>query len=275
MSHDIPLAGVIGDPIAHSRSPQLHGHWLARYGISGHYVPLHVASGDLDTALFALPKMGFRGVNVTIPHKERALALATRVTDRAAAIGAANTLTFLPEGGFEADNTDALGFYENLRQTLPYWSASDGPALVLGAGGAARAVIYALAQNGAPAIRLANRTREKADALARLFPAVEVIDWADAEDAISGAATLVNTTALGMVGQASLDLSLDRLSPDTVVTDIVYNPLQTPLLVAAAEKGARTVDGLGMLLHQAVPGFARWFNLTPEVDDALREAVLK
>jgi shikimate dehydrogenase len=271
-----PLAGVIGWPIAQSRSPRLHGHWLRRYGIVGHYVPLGPASdADFAATLDVLPRIGFRGVNVTLPYKEHALRLAATVTDRAGRIGAANTLTFQPEGGYVADNTDGYGFLQNLRQGAPDWRAAHGPAVVLGAGGAARAVLDALLTDGAPAIRLANRGRDRAEALAAHFgPRVEVVDWAEAEAALDGAATIVNTTSLGMVGQPPLSLRLDAAPVTALVNDIVYRPLETPLLAAARARGMPAVDGLGMLLHQAAPGFEAWFGRAPEVDADLRAAVL-
>lgn len=271
----IPLAGVIGDPIAHSLSPRLHGHWLKRYGLRGHYVPLHINHADLPDALRMLPRMGFVGVNVTLPHKELVLSLADTVTDRAALIGAANTLTFTANGQIQADNTDGMGFLSNIRQSLPGWSASAGPALVMGSGGAAKAIVSALVSDGAPVVHVANRTRARADGLKEQFGArVSPTDWTQISDLISDAALIVNTTSLGMTGQSPLTIDLSSLSPPTVVTDIVYSPLETELLKEAAARGCETVDGLGMLLHQAVPGFERWFNYTPMVDDDLRDAVL-
>lgn len=271
----IPLAGVIGSPVAHSKSPALHGHWLARYGIRGHYIPMDIMQADLAESLRILPKLGFVGVNVTIPHKEHVLQLADLVTDRAALIGAANTLIFRHDGKIHADNTDGYGFIENLRQNAPKWDPKSGPAAVIGAGGAARAVIASLIEVGVPEIRLANRTRARADGLRAEFGArVVVYDWVHAGAMLEGARTVVNASSLGMVGKAELRLSLDALSADAVVTDLVYAPLRTPLLDRAAEMGAHTVDGLGMLLHQAVPGFERWFGTRPEVDDELRNVVL-
>lgn len=272
---EIPLAGVIGDPVAHSLSPRLHGHWLARYGLKGHYVPLHVTHSNLADVLRILPEMGFVGVNITIPHKEFVLSLATQISDRAALIGAANTLTFLGNGQLQADNTDGIGFLSNIRQTLPGWTAATGPALVLGAGGAARAIVSALINDGAPKVIVVNRTRTRADALRDQFGArVETQDWTRITDLVADVALVVNTTALGMTGQSPLAIDLSRLTPPTVVTDIVYKPLDTDLLVTARQMGCETVDGLGMLLHQAVPGFERWFGYTPMVDDHLRAAVL-
>ncbi len=275
MTNKIRLAGVIGDPIAHSRSPKLHGHWIQRYGLSGYYIPIHVRHDDLAQVLRTLPKMGFSGVNVTIPHKEYVLQLADTVTDRAALIGAANTLTFTGAGMIQADNTDGIGFLANIRQAISGWRASRGPALVLGAGGAAKAIVSALLSDGAPQVTVVNRTRARAEALKDHFGArVVVQDWTQIPNLVGSSALLVNTTSLGMEGQMPLALDLSRLHPPTVVTDIVYTPLQTQFLCDAAAKGCPTVDGLGMLLHQAVPGFERWFSYTPEVDDELRQAVL-
>lgn len=271
----IPLAAVIGSPIAHSRSPALHGYWLRRYGIRGFYIPMDVAQADLADVLRMMPKMGFVGANVTIPHKEAVLNIADVITDRAALIGAANTLIFRKDGKIQADNTDGAGFIANLRQKAPGWAPSAGPAAVFGAGGAARAVIAALIEVGVPEIRLANRTRARADALRSDFGAkVHVQEWVQAEAMIDGAATVVNTTSLGMTGKPDLVLPLASLSPQALVTDLVYTPLKTQFLIEAEERGATVVDGLGMLLHQAAPGFERWFGIRPEVDEATRNAVL-
>ncbi len=275
MTEKLLLAGVIGDPIAHSRSPRLHGHWLKRYGINGHYVPLHVTRETLHDTLRLLPELGFSGVNVTIPHKETVLQIADSVTDRAALIGAANTLTFTANDRLQADNTDGAGFIENVKQYTPGWSAAEGPALVLGAGGAARAITCTLLGEGCPKIFLVNRTRARAEALQQNFGArVQVMDWTRIPEMLDETALLVNTTSLGMSGGQPLHINLDRLHSQTVVADIVYTPLETDLLRDAAEIGCHTIDGLGMLLHQAAPGFERWFGKTPEVDDELRAAVL-
>ncbi len=271
----IPLAGVIGSPVAHSRSPLLHGHWLKRYGIAGHYIPLDISREDLAEALRMLPKLGFVGCNVTIPHKEAVLKLADTVTDRAALIGAANTLIFRKDGKILADNTDGAGFIANLRQKAPRWNPAAGPAAVLGAGGAARAVVAALIEVGVPEIRIANRSRPRAEALRDDFGAkIHVCEWVLAGQMFDGAATVVNTTSLGMVGKPELTLDLSDLDPSALVTDLVYTPLQTPFLLQAAARGCVTVDGLGMLLHQAAPGFERWFGTRPEVDEAARAAAL-
>lgn len=271
----IPLAGVIGSPIAHSRSPALHGYWLKRYGLKGHYIPLDIAQADLRDALRMMPKMGFVGCNVTIPHKEAILQIADVITDRAALIGAANTLIFRKDGKIHADNTDGAGFIANLRQNAPHWKPASGPAVVFGAGGAARAVIAALIEVGVPEIRLTNRTRARAEAIRSDFGAkVTVQEWVQAPAMLEGAATVVNTTALGMTGKSDFNVPLDTLPATALVTDIVYTPLMTQFLIEAQDKGCTVVDGLGMLLHQAAPGFERWFGHRPEVDEATRAAVL-
>lgn len=269
------IAGVIGSPIAHSKSPVIHGHWIKKYGIKGHYVPLDIAQKDFAEALRLLPRMGFVGVNVTIPHKLTALSLADHVTDRAALIGAANTLTFRSDGSIYADNTDGHGFLENIRTKFPEWRATDGPAVVFGAGGAARAAVSALIEAGAPEVRITNRTRSRAEALRTEFGGrVIAADWVQAGNMLEGAATVVNCSALGMTGKPDLKVPLDALERDALVTDMVYSPLNTRLLSEAAERGCRTVDGLGMLLHQAVPGFERWFGAKPVVDEEIRQLVL-
>jgi shikimate dehydrogenase len=271
----IPLAGVIGSPIAHSRSPQLHRHWLQTYGVQGFYIPMDVGSADLRDVLKTLPKMGFVGVNITIPHKEAVLGMADLVTDRATLIGAANTLIFRKDGKIHADNTDGYGFLENLRAGAPNWRAEAGPAVVLGAGGAARAVIVALLDAGVPKIILTNRTRSRAEKLQSDFGnRVEVVDWVQAGNVLEAAALVVNTSSLGMLGHPEMRVPLDGLQREAVVTDLVYNPLKTKLLEAAEAQGCTTVDGLGMLLHQGVPGFERWFGPRPEVTEATRKAVL-
>ena len=270
-----PIAGVLGWPIAHSRSPALHGHWLARYGIQGHYVPIPVAPEHLAEVLRAMPRMGFVGANVTIPHKEAVLALADVVTDRAALIGAANTLIFRPDGKIHADNTDGYGFIANIRQHAPGWIPDRGPAAVIGAGGAARAVVASLLESGVPELRITNRTRIRAEQIRSEFGAkVVVYDWAEAGNMLEGAITVVNATSMGMVGKPPLRVALDALAPGTLVTDLVYTPLITPFLAEAQARGCEIVDGLGMLLHQGAPGFERWFGRRPEVDKALRAAVL-
>ena len=234
----IPLAAVIGSPIAHSRSPALHGYWLRRYGIQGHYIPVDVSQDNLVDVIRAMPKMGFVGANVTIPHKEKVLALADLVTDRAALIGAANTLIFRKDGKIHADNTDGYGFVENLRTGAPGWAPKSGPAAVFGAGGAARAVLASLLDVGVTEIRLSNRTRARAEALQQEFGAkIRVFDWVQAGNMLDGAMTVVNSSSLGMVGKPEFRVPLDALSPKAVVTDLVYTPLETAFLAHAREAG--------------------------------------
>lgn len=270
-----PLAGVIGWPIAHSRSPQLHRHWLAQYQLPGDYIPIPVRPDDLADVLRILPRMGFVGANLTIPHKEAALQLADNVTDRAALIGAANTLIFHEDGKIHADNTDGYGFIANLLQHAPDWRADQGAAAVIGAGGASRAVVASLLESGAPELRITNRTKLRAEQIKAEFGAkVVVYDWAQIGNMLDGARTIVNATSMGMTGKSPLRLPFDALSPDALVTDLVYTPLMTDFLTAAKDRGCQIVDGLGMLLHQAAPGFERWFGKRPEVDDVLRQAVL-
>lgn len=269
------LAGVLGWPVSHSRSPRLHGFWLERLGIDGAYVPLAVAPENLESVVRALPRMGFAGANVTVPHKETVMALVDHVEPLARRIGAVNTLVARPDGGLEGRNTDAYGFFENLRRGCPDWDPKAGPAAVVGAGGAARAVVAALADAGVPEIRLCNRSRQRAELLAaELGGPIAVVEWAERADCLDGCALLVNTTTLGMSGQPPLELSLDRLPRTALVNDIVYVPLETGLLAAARARGNRVVDGLGMLLHQAVPGFEAWFGTRPEVTAELRAFVL-
>lgn len=274
--HKIPLAGVIGCPIAHSRSPQLHRHWLSTYEVAGHYMPMHVEPEDLKSVVRMMPRMGFVGANVTIPHKQAIMEIADKVTDRAKLMGAANTLIFREDGEIIADNTDGYGFITNLHDGAPNWNPGSGPATVFGAGGASRAVVASLVEAGVPEIRLTNRTRDRAEELAQTFgKKIKVIDWVQAGNIIEDATLVVNTTSLGMVGQRALRVPLDGLQAGTVVTDLVYTPLKTDLLLAAEAAGCTVVDGLGMLLHQAVPGFERWFGQRPEVDEAARAAALK
>lgn len=270
----IRLAGVIGWPIAHSRSPRLHGHWLAHYKIEGAYVPLAVRPENLEAAVEGLVALGFRGANVTLPHKEQVLRLCDQVTPRARRIGAVNTLV-VKDGCVEGDNTDGFGFLENLKEANPGWRPA-GPAVVLGAGGAARAILVALLEAEVAEIRLLNRTRTRAEALAdELGGTIRVMDWGDWTDALAEASLLVNTTSLGMSGQPPLEIDLSPLPASALVNDIVYVPIETALLAAARARGNAVVDGLGMLLHQARPGFEAWFGVSPEVTPALRQAVLE
>ncbi|MGR3316683.1 shikimate dehydrogenase [Roseovarius indicus] len=272
----IPLAAVIGSPVAHSKSPQLHNHWLKVNGLPGFYIPMEVDTEDLETVLRTLPKMGFVGVNITIPHKEKVLEIADLITDRATLIGAANTLIFRQDGKIHADNTDGYGFINNIRQNAPNWEPSSGPAAILGAGGAARAVVASLLDAGVPEILISNRTKVRAEALRADFgKRLTVVDWVQAGNMLDDAVTVVNTTSLGMIGKPPLRVPLDGLRPGAVVNDLVYAPLKTQFLAEAEEMGCHIVDGLGMLLHQAVPAFERWFGVRPEVDSATRAAALR
>ena len=263
------LAGIMGWPVAHSRSPRLHGLWLRRHGIDGAYIPLPVRPERFADAVRSLADLGFRGANVTIPHKEAAFAVCDHVDPSAERAGAVNTLVFR-SGRIEGSNTDGFGFLANLRDGAPDWRPEAGPAVLLGAGGSARAVAAALLEAGCPRLTLVNRTPARAEALARaLGGPIEVADRAPLGDA----ALLVNTTSLGMQGQPPLEIDLAPLPAGAVVADIVYVPRETGLLAAARARGLAAVDGLGMLLHQARPGFAAWFGAEPVVDDELRAFV--
>ena len=273
LSGNAALAGVIGWPVGHSRSPRLHGYWLEQYAIDGAYVPLAVAPDRFDEALKGLQAAGFRGVNVTVPHKEAAFRACDTIDPDAERIGAVNTIMFSDNGLVQGSNTDAFGFIENIRQVIAW---PGGVAVVLGAVGAARAVCVALIDAGATEIRLINRTRSRAERLSMEFgEVIRVEDWENRSDAQSSASLLVNTTSLGMTGQPPLDLDLDALPTSAIVNDIVYTPLETPLLKLARKRGNIPVDGLGMLLHQARPGFEAWFGTAPQVTEALRDFVLK
>ncbi len=275
MTELLPLACVIGSNVAHTRSPVLHRHWLRRHGLAGDYIPLKVVEGDLAQVVRALPRMGFVGANITIPHKVAVMDYADQLSDRAILIGAANMLTFRSDGSIYADNTDVYGFLANLRQGAPSWDPAAGPAAVLGAGGAARAIISGLIEAGVQEIRLANRTRNNAEALKSAFGSkVQVYDWVQAGNMIDDTSLVVNTTSLGMTGAAEFRVPLDALRPGMIVTDLVYQPLRTRLLLEAQAAGCTTVDGLGMLLHQAVPAFERWFGERPTVDEETRAKVL-
>jgi shikimate dehydrogenase len=269
----VKRACVIGWPVEHSRSPLIHRYWLGKYGIEGAYEKEAVDPKDLGQFLGSLAARGYVGANVTLPHKEAALRLAAVADEAARAIGAANTLWLDHAGRLCASNTDAYGFITNLDAQAPGWNERRRPVMVLGAGGAARAILHGLLAEGATRILLANRTRERAETLAQAFGAVEVFDWSDRNRALVGCGLLVNATSLGMTGKAGLDIDLAALPRDAVVADIVYSPLETPLLAAARGRGNRVVDGLGMLLHQAVPGFEHWFGVRPEVTPALRAHV--
>jgi shikimate dehydrogenase len=269
LSGSARLAGVLGFPVAHSRSPRLHGFWLRRHGIDGAYLPLPVAPERFAAAVRSLADLGFRGANVTIPHKLAAFAVCDSVDATAQRAGAVNTLVFR-DGAIHGSNTDGFGFLESIREQAPGWRADAGPAVLMGAGGAARAIAAALLDAGCPRVSLVNRTAAHAEALAAtLGGPIEVAATPPLEDA----ALLVNATALGMQGHAPLAIDLARLPREAVVADIVYVPLETPLLAAARARRLRAIDGLGMLLHQARPGFEAWFGVAPAVDAELRDHV--
>lgn len=270
------LAGVMGWPVAHSRSPRLHGFWLERYRIDGAYVPLAVQPERIGEALRALPVLGFRGANLTLPHKEAALEHLEEIDANARRLGAVNTVTVRDDGSLHGENTDGFGFLAHLRDTVDGWRAEGRVAVVLGAGGAARAIAAALDDDGARNVRVLNRTRARAEALAEsLGGTIEALPWEERSDVLADADLLVNTTTLGMAGQPVLELNLSALPAAAVVYDIVYVPLETPLLKAARARGNPIVDGLGMLLHQARPGFEAWFGVKPAVDEDLRRFVLE
>ena len=271
------LAGVIGWPVRQSLSPVMHSYWLGLHGLAGAYVALPIAPENFGRCVAALPLMGFAGANVTIPHKEAAFALSSALDEDARATGAVNTLVF-EDGAIRGLNTDVRGFAASLAENLGADAAKAGPVAVLGAGGAARAVLLALARAGAPEIRLVNRTTARAEALVnalKLSVPVKLVEWGDWGAAFAEARLLVNTTSLGMTGKPPLDLPLDLLPKEAAIADIVYNPLETDLLRQAWARGHRTMDGLGMLMHQAVPAFAAWFGVTPAVTDELRAELVK
>jgi shikimate dehydrogenase len=266
-------ACVIGWPIEHSRSPIIHNYWLRTLGIEGSYTREPVEPGDLAAFLSSLGDRGFAGCNVTVPHKEAALALASDRDTAAAAIGAANTL-WLEDGRLCASNTDAHGYMTYLDRRAPQWAARDAPVLILGAGGAARAIIYGFLEAGVSQVRLCNRSRVRAEDLARHFGSrVKVWEWSERNSALTDAGVIVNTTTLGMKGAGDPGVNLELARPDAVASDIVYVPLETAFLASARALGLATVDGLGMLLHQAVPGFEKWFGVRPQVTDALYDLV--
>jgi shikimate dehydrogenase len=272
------LAGIMGWPVAHSRSPSLHGFWLDETGIDGAYVPLPVRPEQIEQALRALPVLGFRGCNLTIPHKRSALAVVDRVEPLVRRIGAANTIVVLPDGSLEARNTDAYGFRESLRESAEDWHPGAGAAVVLGAGGSARAIVAALADAGVGAIRIVNRTRDRAESVRRDLATdatqISVHGWDEIGAVQRGAGLLVNTTSLGMAGSPPLVFDLTPLPPSSPVVDIVYVPLETRLLAMARQRGHPVVDGLGMLLHQGRPGFEAWFGAPVRVSPELRATVL-
>ena len=268
------LAGVMGWPIAHSRSPLLHNYWIKQHALNGVYVPLAIQPDGLAAALRALYPLGFAGCNLTLPHKQQAMKIVEEVDEVAKRIGAISCVTVKPDGSLAGTNNDCYGFIHNLKQEYPDWRANAGPAVVLGAGGGARAVCYALMQEGAPEIRVINRSFERAQTLAADFGApLKALPWEQRHDVLNGAAMMVNTTSLGMAGQPALDICLDALPQTALVADIIYIPLETPLLAAARVRGNRTSNGLGMLLHQGRPAWKLWFGIEPVVTAELREMI--
>jgi len=275
VSHTFVLAGVMGWPIAHSRSPVIHGYWIEQLGMRGAYVPLAVNPVNLPEALQGLSALGFAGCNLTLPHKVDALTCIAELDHVARQIGAVNTVVVQADGSLRGTNTDAFGYIQSLREAQPHWQADSGPAVVLGAGGAARAIVWALADAGVKEIRLFNRSSDKAHEMARQFGSpVKALAWEQRHDALADAGLLVNTTTQGMQGQAALDIDLSALPQTALVSDIVYTPLETDLLLRAKLRGNSVVNGLGMLLHQARPGFEAWFGVMPEVTPALWQKVL-
>ncbi len=269
------LTGVIGDPIGHSRSPLIHNHWLRQHQINGIYVPIEVNRQNFRDVYYALPKMGFRGMNITIPHKEAALQVCDSLSDEAALIGAVNTLTVNDEKKVFGNNTDAYGFLQNLSEGAGDWKADGGPILVLGAGGAARGVIYALISKGASEVHIANRTLERANLLSSEFgKRVIPHSLSSITGLVPNMCTIINSTSLGMEGRPPLAFPYQALKPGTVINDLVYTPLQTTFLAEAKMRECITVDGIGMLLHQAAASFDYWFGVRPKVDQALRQAVV-
>jgi shikimate dehydrogenase len=268
------LAGVMGWPVMHSRSPHLHNYWFKQHELAGTYVPLAIEPGKLGPALRALAPLGFSGCNLTIPHKEAALAIVDEIHPTAAKMGAISCVTVRPDGSLVGSNNDGYGYMQSLLDEQPGFKADAGPVVIIGAGGGARAVAMALAEHGAKKIRIVNRTMARAEALARdLGAPIEALAWQSRHDALEGACLLVNTTSQGMVGQGVLDLSLDKLPKTAVVSDIVYIPKETPLLEAGRKRGNATVNGLGMLLHQARPAWEAWFGISPRVTPELRAMI--
>ena len=270
------LAGVMGWPVMHSRSPLLHNYWFKQHGLTATYVPLAIAPATLAAALRALHPLGFAGCNLTLPHKQAAMTVVDEVDALAKNIGTISCVIVRPDGSLAGTNNDCYGFIENLRQSQPGWRADAGPIVVIGAGGGARAVCYGLAQEGAREIRVVNRSVARAQEIANdLGGPLKALPWEQRHDALDGAAMVVNTTSCGMVGQPALDLKLDKLPKSALAADIIYIPLETPLLAAARARGNPTVNGLGMLLHQGRPAWKAWFGIEPQVTAGLRALLEK
>ena len=274
--NSIYLAGVIGNPIAHSKSPKLHNYWLSKYKINGFYIPFSVTTEKLETSIRSLMELGFSGVNVTIPHKTNVLSFADSITDRAALIGAANTLYFSKSGKIHADNTDGYGFIQNIIDEIPEYDFYDKTALIYGAGGSARAIASALLSNGVKEVGITNRTRSKAQIISENLGAkVSVVDWRAAPDTITKVDIIINATSMGMVGQPDFSQPISRAKKTALVVDIVYNPLITELIKEAKKMKLKTVGGIGMLINQAVPGFEHWFQKKPQIDDEIRRFIIE
>ncbi len=274
MSNSFIMAGVMGWPVAHSRSPQIHNYWIHQYGLTGAYGRFPVAPDQLEQAIRGIRALGLAGSNITIPHKVEAMQYMDWVHPLALRMGAINTIVRQPDGALHGFNNDGFGYIESLREAQPAWRANSGPIVILGAGGASRAIVVGLIDAGATEIRLLNRSRDKANALAdELGHPVSTYDWSEREDALAGAALLVNTTNQGMHGELALDINLAQLPTSALVSDAIYIPLETPLLAAARQRGNTTVNGLGMLIHQARPAFQAWFGVMPESTLALYQAV--
>ena len=268
------IAGLLGWPVAHSRSPVIHNHWLAHYDIPGRYLLFAVPPEKLEPAVRGLAALGLRGCNVTTPHKQAIFPLLDRVDDLARRIGAVNTVVVERDGTLTGFNNDGNGFIQSLRDADAKWRPDSGPILVLGAGGASRAVVASLAAQGAREIRVANRTQDKAREIAEAVGStVKVVPWEQREDALDGVALLANATSLGSAGKQPLEMRLDRLPKGALVGDLIYVPPETPLLEAARKRGNVTVNGLGLLLNQARPAFNAWFGVMPEITPALRQAI--
>lgn len=275
MPADFVLAGVMGWPIAQSRSPILHNYWIKKYKLNGRYVPLAVRPERLRDAICGLPALGFRGCNLTMPHKQHAMTMVHSLTETAKRIGAINCITVDEDGRMSGTNNDGIGYVLSVQEIAPTWKPSDGPIVILGAGGAARAITVAMIEHGTREVRIINRTFEKAQALANdLGPEVKALPWEQRSDAIGDAALVTNATNQGMVGKPPLDISLNKLPSQTLVSDLIYVPPETPFLAAAKARGNVTINGLGMLLHQARPAFHAWFGVMPEITPELRATIM-
>ena len=270
------LAAVLGNPISHSKSPRMHNYWLKQNKLNGYYIPIKVGLENFEETIWTLVSMGFSGVNVTIPHKLSALKIADESSSTAQYIGAANTLTFTKENKIYADNTDAYGFINNIKCKYPDWDPKKGMSVVLGAGGASRAVIAALLSEGSKEIIVLNRTIEKAEALKEDYDnKITVESWKNINEVVASCSNIINTTSLGMNNESLIAIKPNAIPETALVSDLVYTPLETNFLKMAKNRGSRTVDGLGMLIHQGVPGFEAWFGQKPLVTEELRKILIK